>query len=587
MYYLIDEIINVNFIKKLEIFPLLTSALAAQRSVRNSVICTTALTYNKYTLTDMEASRLQYAVQMNVEVVDWNKAELETVDSFNSYFCSSWDEYLGTTRDVTKDGYPLYYNGSSNMDTEANKTLGNLFDHSVNTSWQPYTPSDSETLRKAGKQRTVTIDIEFPLLQLTWSPHPNHSTYWRIDHVEFSWEFNKSNSQGYDSAYGSVPYTFSTKQNGSDEFYGEQISSYKYFASDYTKTNDVQSVYLYNQQNETKWLRINFSSAEEWADAFKLNEITVYGRVAPHNIYCPYVIFSPVIFDASSSQYSPKFCPGVQPIFGVMYRRFVRSWLDDELWTGHLPFIIAIRAICLSPFYILAIGLGILICAYLAAFIFEWLLSSVDLFRENPYAAVPLVYSKHEYDKLRHEPQEFKEATIASDHHQPDLKEMMEEEEEQAMSIKTTELQAEPKKPDDRGEDFTNVELQPNVSKTQGTSETETETETESETEVVKPPPRASDSSKTSQTKHSGVVKPAPRASNLTKTKVVKPAPGVSDASKTKVVKPAPRVSDASKTKVAKPAPGTSDPSKTKVVKPAPRASDASKTSQTKHTGAD
>jgi hypothetical protein len=151
-------------------------------------------------------------------------------------------------------------------------------------------------------------------------------------------------------------------------------------ASDSSKLNDVQSVYFYNAGNSTKSLRLNFSSAEQWADAFQLNEITVYGKVASQYILCPYVIYSAVLFDAADSAYDPKFCPGVQPIFGVMYRRFVRTWLDDELWTAHLPFIIAIRAICLSPFYILVLAFGSLICCYLIAFIVEWILSSVDFF---------------------------------------------------------------------------------------------------------------------------------------------------------------------------------------------------------------
>ncbi|ETO26453.1 hypothetical protein RFI_10687 [Reticulomyxa filosa] len=499
MYFLIDQIINVNFIKQLQIFPLLikkyktniltlkkkllTSGLAAQRSVRNSVICTTALTYNNYTLANMKKSRIQYAIEKNAQIVQWNKGELQRVEGFNSYFCDAWGQYMGTVRGtlflflfyVTQDGYPVTYVGSSNLGTVAKQTLPNLFDHLTNTSWQPYIPSDSKTLRQDNKHRTVSIDIEFPRLQLMWAPHPNFSTYWHIEYVAFSWNFNKSNSQGYNSSYGSVPYTFYIKSNGSDTYEAQSTSSNKYMASDYQKTNDVQTVYVYNSPNDTKFLRINFSSAETWADAFQLNEITVYGKVASHNVKCPTTIYSPIIFDASDSAYNPKLCPGVQPIFGVMYRHFVRSWLDDALWDAHVPFIIAVRAICLSPFYILVIAVGGLICGYLVAFMIEWVLSSVDLLRENPYAPVPLVYSRHPYDKSRHEPRAFKDATIAHDYYRPDLKDMLANEEDKQATSMSHMLHADEKVETNAHGGYTNVELQPKNQTVQRNIETVSE----------------------------------------------------------------------------------------------------------------
>merc|ERR1712176_1667628 len=87
-----------------------------------------------------------------------------------------------------------------------------------------------------------------------------------------------------------------------------------------------------------------------------------------------------------------------------MYRGFVRTWLNEQLLEGHAPFINADRNIALSPFFLMIVLIGILFIAYLFAFIMEWFLMKLDLYRENPYARVPLVTTNYsEYDCSLHE----------------------------------------------------------------------------------------------------------------------------------------------------------------------------------------
>merc|ERR1740129_1936087 len=109
-----------------------------------------------------------------------------------------------------------------------------------------------------------------------------------------------------------------------------------------------------------------------------------------------------VVFDYSDGTYTAM-CPQVTPIHGLMYRGFVRTWLNEQLLEGHAPFINAARNIALSPFFLLIVLIMVLFVAYLFAFIMEWFLMKLDLYRENPYARVPLVTCDVQYDKDLHE----------------------------------------------------------------------------------------------------------------------------------------------------------------------------------------
>merc|ERR1712207_70719 len=108
------------------------------------------------------------------------------------------------------------------------------------------------------------------------------------------------------------------------------------------------------------------------------------------------------LFDYGDGTFTEQ-CPQITPIHGLMYRGFVRTWLNEQLLEGHAPFINAGRNIALSPFFLLIVLIGILFVAYLFAFIMEWFLMKLDLYRENPYARVPLVTCDVEYDTSMHE----------------------------------------------------------------------------------------------------------------------------------------------------------------------------------------
>merc|ERR1711971_1158319 len=109
-----------------------------------------------------------------------------------------------------------------------------------------------------------------------------------------------------------------------------------------------------------------------------------------------------LVFDYSDGTYT-DLCPQITPIHGLMYRGFVRTWLNEQLLEGHAPFINAARNIALSPFFLLIVLIMVLFVAYLFAFIMEWFLMKLDLYRENPYARVPLVTCDVEYDTSMHE----------------------------------------------------------------------------------------------------------------------------------------------------------------------------------------
>merc|ERR1711971_931075 len=130
-----------------------------------------------------------------------------------------------------------------------------------------------------------------------------------------------------------------------------------------------------------------------------------------------------LVFDYSDGTYT-DLCPQITPIHGLMYRGFVRTWLNEQLLEGHAPFINAARNIALSPFFLLIVLIMVLFVAYLFAFIMEWFLMKLDLYRENPYARVPLVTCDVEYDTTMHETKSdmgsvYGTATVGADYYNP------------------------------------------------------------------------------------------------------------------------------------------------------------------------
>jgi len=175
--------------------------------------------------------------------------------------------------------------------------------------------------------------------------------------------------------------------------------------------------------DEVSTSRIEFRllNVENFGSEYFLNELRFDGHAPESQIVVPVVDFLTWLFDASLTANENatsrieeevffdndgtyvELCPVVTPIHGLMFRGFSRTWINAQLAEGHLPFINAIRNICLSPFYIAIVLIGILFLAYLFAFIMEWFLMKLDLYRENPYAKVPLVTATCAYDVSEHE----------------------------------------------------------------------------------------------------------------------------------------------------------------------------------------
>ena len=103
-----------------------------------------------------------------------------------------------------------------------------------------------------------------------------------------------------------------------------------------------------------------------WNDSFVLNEIDVYGYQPIDKIDCAEVEF--YYWDFEATEVLEDNCPSITPVHGIMYRGWVRDWINDQLWDEHVIFIRAIRNICLSPFYILIVAISALFCAYVFVF---------------------------------------------------------------------------------------------------------------------------------------------------------------------------------------------------------------------------
>jgi hypothetical protein len=413
MYILIDTVVSEKFIKALGIFDLMTSGLASQRITRNQVICSTAASYNNYTLTQMRYSREIYATQKNLQAYQWNLQESDRVDEWNFYFCNSWGAYMDTVRDVTVDGNTdllitnVSYAGTGSVP-------GNLFDKVKNTSFVPY-----PDLTQAGNNDDNVTRIEFELPQMVLNPSKGNTSYWRVFYLEFDWTFYSNNTPGYSSTSDSIPFTLFRRLNTNQSWIPGEADVTKYTAASKDKIHEKQTVNV--EWNETRYIALVFPNAGQWSDAFLLNEVRVFGSIPQKNIECDDVVFHYWDYDASAVAMPD--CPSITPIHGIMYRGWVREWLADDLFTAHLPFINAVRNICLSPFFIAAVAIVGLACVYVAIFMIEWFLLMVDLYRENPYGKIPIVFPKNEIDEalFQDQTEKYTGATITSDFYRPEI----------------------------------------------------------------------------------------------------------------------------------------------------------------------
>ena len=384
LYIIVDQILTVDFINQLGTFSLMTTGIAAQRAVRNQVLSTTALSYNNYTISTIDQATTDFAQDKNQESWEWNIEELKRVDEWNAYFCNAWASYQSTVRDISNDDDLIYNSSAIYMDQ-----LSHVFDQTSNISFNPmsvYNESD----------HLVVIDVELPMIEFT----DNDSSYWDISQIQIEWDFYIDNDAGYSTSDDYISIQIQSKLESTQNWMDHVLNGQdEYPAASYSKLNDVQSINMY--LNETRFIRIIFSNSSKWSNAFAINEIKIYGAAPTDKIVCDKVQFHFWSFDASDVVMEE--CPSITPVFGNMYRGFVRSWINDQLLDAHTPFILAVRNIALSPFFILFAAILILMVVFILGFIIEWLLIRFDLFRENVYAKVPLVTTNwQDYDPDLH-----------------------------------------------------------------------------------------------------------------------------------------------------------------------------------------
>jgi len=389
MYYIADQVLTVDFISDLGTFNLMTTGIAAQRAVRNQVLSTTALSYNNYTISTIEQASTDFAATKNQESWEWNLKELERVDEWNNYFCTAWAGYQSTVRDVASDG-EIRFDSTVDIDS-----IGNLFDDDISSVFSPFT----EYTDLNDSDFPVTVDMELPVIEFTDA----HSSFWEISQIQIHWNFHIDNSASFQSSDDHIAFSIFTKLDPSqkwiDQTSAHQNGHQQYEGSSFSKLNDIQSINMH--LNETRFIRLTFSSASHWSDAFEIAEIRLFGAPPRDKIVCDKVQFHFWSFDASDVVMEE--CPAITPVFGNMYRGFVRSWINEQLMEAHISFILAARNIALSPFFILMGGTITLTLVYILAFMIEWLLMRFDLFRENLYAKIPLITTKwNEYDPDRH-----------------------------------------------------------------------------------------------------------------------------------------------------------------------------------------
>eukprot|EP01083_Nonionella_stella_P179915 640099_1 len=463
LYYLVDQILTVEFIEGIGTFQLMTVGIGAQRSVRNQVLCTTALGYNNYTLTNLDQSVGHYAQERNDDAWTQNVAELQRVGEWNVLFCNSWVAYQTVARPVTSespDGVWVNLNSSSTTQEEKNTAIRqhqgtyytydpvggnvadptNLFDEDTATSWRPYEDPGDATVNQ-----DVTFDFYLSPIYMTDAL----TVGWDLVQVTLSWRFEFDDTNIPAGDVSAISYDIHLQGNDS-AFYLAESASYEpeVVVTRQSVSSHVQYITFPNEI-DTRRMQLIFKNVDIWGTEYRLNDITIAGHAPESQVACPVVDFRFWEFDASptknenaSHYFIPEintyydadgtyieYCPQVTPIHGFMYRGFVRTWLNEQLIEGHRPFILALRNIALSPFFI-AIGLiGVLFMAYLFAFITEWFLMKLDLYRENPYARVPLVTTSYEdYDVTEHEWQQpdgdertdvYGIATVGEDYYNP------------------------------------------------------------------------------------------------------------------------------------------------------------------------
>ena len=243
--------------------------------------------------------------------------------------------------DVTSDG-DIIVNTSMGFNSTAY-----LLDNNPSTAFSPFTEYENLNDQPPlfGPSTTAILDADLPVIVELELPEiiftDSHSSFWDISQIQIHWNFYSNNSMNYSDDY--ITFTVETKleeeQNWIDQTSSHQHGHYEYAAASYTKLDDIQSLNML--LNETRFIRLTFSNASAWSDAFEIAEIKLLGAAPRNKIVCDRVQFHPWLFDASASVTDE--CPSITPVFANMYRGFVRKWINAQLLEAHKPFILGLN----------------------------------------------------------------------------------------------------------------------------------------------------------------------------------------------------------------------------------------------------
>merc|ERR1719410_1935795 len=445
-YYILDQLLTPEFIEGMGAYQLLTIGLGAQRSVRNQVIATTALGYNEYTLVNMEDNMRLFAQERNDDAFQQNEKEFESVSQYNFVLSQNWKTFHDVARDVSSQGqqggwvnlneyaanssvyvfattvdngtYFTYETSIANNPMDG-AGIDKILDSSTSTYWTPY-PS---TGTAAAVGQDVIIDFYLSPIRMTDEVY----TGWDIEQITLDWRFELDSSNTPLNETTPITFEIYYESNVSDTWiqfdYGATGNSFEPAVTRGIRQTDSSFSMNINIEQEisTKRLQLRLLDVNNWGTEYFLNDVRFDGHAPQSEVVVPVVQFQTWLFDGSLTRNENattyiednvyydnqgtyvEQCPEPTPIHGLMYRGFSRRVLNEQLAVGHEPFIMALRNIALSPFYIAIFLLGILFMAYLFTFIMEWFLMKLDLYRENPYAKVPLVTSLEDYDVNEHE----------------------------------------------------------------------------------------------------------------------------------------------------------------------------------------
>eukprot|EP01084_Bolivina_argentea_P112165 200059_1 len=405
----------------------MTVGIGAQRTVRNQVICSTALGYNQYTLMNLDRSVGDYAKERNTDAWVQNLAELQRVDQYNALFCKGYIAYQTRPIEVRLKGpnktwihfdsnainaaklqsdriIPYYTYSVADTDIAEYKTHWN--NHDSNVSCTPGTDLSINTggMRNLfdGSEGVQIINGSETKLFTYWSPNSTACqdiifdfylpkihltrdgdwTWWDINQITLNFRFVYDNRNQPAKNTTPIEYEIWINDTGvwkeiANKQYQPQVAGLN--AKQRQTDLSAKRITTISNETNTPHIQIIFKDVFRWGTEYFLNNISILGHSPESLFICPEVKYRFWAFDASPTNNitrgpevlpSPTpenphahtyyddegtyiaLCPLITPIHGLMYRGFVRSWLNEQLIIGHEPFILAIRNIALSPFYI-------------------------------------------------------------------------------------------------------------------------------------------------------------------------------------------------------------------------------------------